>query len=528
MELRQVLHVVLAGGAQLFGWISVGKAQEVSAVPIRVESNQVVVPVVVLDQVRLGQLQRMDSVEFANEAKDKQLDFLKGIAVSGMTARDFQVFEDGHEENIRSANFEAEFQTRVKDSLGEHIEAVGVGGGIWLIPGFQVPELNLTKTLSAGHRDLESGNRAIVKMAAWPGYLIAYTPPASAAGSCHQITVKANRPNTVVYARSEYCGPNQSTVDPLNGTELGQQMQSAAASKRPTEVPLSLAAASLFTTSAESRVEISLEWPSKPRELVGKDCRDPPKVAVLGSIVGKEGNLVARFSDWWSPALSEEPLPLLTPGHVASCVLPAPNRYETQLYLGPGEFNLRVVLRNGEELGRAETPLIVQQHDGQHLALSGIALAKSFREGQVGPLDASVKTVGNYVALISNTVQYMPAADTRFRKGEPFYFYFELSEPEAAALPNCSQATPRTGLANGCGSEIQIHVRIVEAKTGELVSAPKPIAAAPYRLKADAVVPIGGGLNISSLSQGSYRLEVKATDLGGQSTSWRAANFTVE
>jgi hypothetical protein len=42
------------------------------------------------------------------------------------------------------------------------------------------------------------------------------------------------------------------------------------------------------------------------------------------------------------------------------------------------------------------------------------------------------------------------------------------------------------------------------------------------------VIPIGRGIDISKLPNGSYRLDVQATDSTGKSTAWRTANFTVE
>jgi hypothetical protein len=248
MALRRALRLVGAVGALSLVRMPIGEAQEVSAVPIRVESNQVVVPVVVLDQVKLRQLQRMDPVEFAKEAREKQLEFVRGIAVGGMTVEDFQLFEDGREENVRSLVSEPQFQAHVKDNLGEHLEAIGVGGGIWSISELQVPELNLTKRFSVGRHNSESESRAIVKVAAWPGYLMAYTPPVSAAGSCHQVMVQTHRANALVYARSEYCRPNDSTVDALNDTSLGRRMRSDLASQRRAEILLSLAATPLFVT----------------------------------------------------------------------------------------------------------------------------------------------------------------------------------------------------------------------------------------------------------------------------------------
>jgi hypothetical protein len=42
------------------------------------------------------------------------------------------------------------------------------------------------------------------------------------------------------------------------------------------------------------------------------------------------------------------------------------------------------------------------------------------------------------------------------------------------------------------------------------------------------VIPVGRGIDISKLPNGSYRLDVQASDSTGKNTAWRTASFTVE
>jgi hypothetical protein len=98
-----------------------------------------------------------------------------------------------------------------------------------------------------------------------------------------------------------------------------------------------------------------------------------------------------------------------------------------------------------------------------------------------------------------------PTANTRFKRGETLYTYFEVYEP---LLAGQSPAT------------VQIQMRIVDVKTGELKTDPQPLSATPYAKAGSPVIPIGRGIDISKLPTGSYRLEVQANDSAGKSTPW--------
>ncbi len=55
----------------------------------------------------------------------------------------------------------------------------------------------------------------------------------------------------------------------------------------------------------------------------------------------------------------------------------------------------------------------------------------------------------------------------------------------------------------------------------------EPVSAAPYIVPGSSLIPIARGIDLSTLADGPYRLEVQAT-AAGQDTPWRAANFQVE
>ena len=115
--------------------------------------------------------------------------------------------------------------------------------------------------------------------------------------------------------------------------------------------------------------------------------------------------------------------------------------------------------------------------------------------------------------LVSKGVEVAVTANAHFKKGDSLCFYFEVYEPQVAGQ---SETT------------VEARLRIVDAKTGEVKRGLQPGSATPFIKPGDPVIPLGGGIDISNLPKGAYRLEVQATDSTGKSTAWRATNFTIE
>jgi len=191
-----------------------------------------------------------------------------------------------------------------------------------------------------------------------------------------------------------------------------------------------------------------------------------------------------------------------------------PNRYETQIELAPGEYNLQVVLSDGSKFGRVQERLVIDAYDGKRLAISSVMLCKRFRDAAgIAKEHTKQDFAPQYIPLVSNGLQFTPAGDTRFRKGEPLFGYFEVYEPS---------------LGKGPGTQVQTRLRITNVQSGELKVDTSFRDAASWIQPGNSVIPISEQVAIDKLPKGSYRLEVQATDSAGATTSWRAANFTVE
>jgi|SRR5579875_327777 len=497
---QRVVCALWLGSAAACSLAPAAVAQMANGAAIRVESNQVVVPVVVVDKRRAARLQNMGAYTVLSEWNSKDFTEWTNIAVPDLVARDFRVFEDGREQKIeRVIDNRETFPSSARDNLGQYFEFVGIGGGTWVVP---VPS-----RLSSASADVVVPDLS--------GYLIAYAPPPSPPGSCHTVSVKVDRPNSLVYARPEYCNTKDIGADPLNGTKVGKKLEKDLLSaKKKGKIKLSLTTFVPFSSTGKAPVRIYAEFPSKPSNWA--NCAESAKktISILGAIYAKDGTPAARFSDFASKGPDANfflgtPESYLPPMSLP-CASPEPNRYQTEMLLPPGQYELRMVLRDENKFGRAMARFTVGSRDGMRLAISGIALARRFRKVSPTSVNAATEIPENYAPLITKGVEVIPTADKRFKKSDPFYFYFQVYE---------SQQTSST---------VKALLRIVNAKTGTVMRLIGPFNVAPYSTPGDPVIPIGGGIDVNDLPPGSYRLEARATDSKGQSTNWQTTNFTID
>ena len=528
---------------------------------LTVQTNLVLVPVFVYDPARMAEAPKEEMpcaramvVTFfqlppTQAYLPKDCDVTE---VQGLAAKDFRLFEDGVEQQIGS--FEAAaWRTVVRDNLGWHLQASDTPRGIW-----SLSELSGLKKVPFVSTDF---------------HILGYVPREAREG-CHSIRVVVDRPNLLVFARDEYCG-GQSPSDPLPGTRLGKDLERILASDKRGKIPLSLQAATFNTSENESLVDLCLRFPWNDlyRKWDPSNWTLHARIGVMGVIRAKDGAVAARFSDLLYPSywpafdqggtkyiawekgttnLSTAVPRLLTPGsankvaisdsgtgngtlalsfrNVAGEITPdysaistaldssdpfwIPTRYETQVNVPAGDYNLEVVLNDGWNFGRAEMPLTIEAYDGKQLALSSVALCKSLRSSAVAAKEAAQANFApQYVQLVSKGILYTLDGDTNFTKGESLFAYFEVYGPQ---LPE-SSAPP-----------VSVHLRVLESSTDKLREDFAPFDAAPYQRPRSSVLCVGRKIPIDQLQAGHYRLEAQATTPTGSSTIWRAASFTVK
>ena len=463
---------------------------------IRVESNQVLVPAVVFDKKLYTLTDHKHQKLPLSELIARDPHFWDTIAVRNLTAKDFHIFEDGKEQTILKTTFEAPTASIVADNQGRHPETIGSGGGKWTYP------------------DLSTSDHSL--LLPWPQYVIAYIPSASPIGTCHQIKVTVGRSNFIVWARSEYCNTPHPASDPLLGTGTGQQMERDLASGAAGKIDLTVHTLALYTGAQTARVNIQLTFPWNSLKYDFKDGTLRASIGTLGIISSKNGDTVARFSDFACCEYGNENKNSSSASNTKSVPAQAstmiPSRYDTQLDLPPGEYTLQVILSDGENFGATRIPLILEDYSHQQLAVDAIALCARVRKVSGDSSAAPAASPGNYLPLVSKGVEFTPAASAEFNNAEMLYPYFQIYAPQLAAQP------PVT---------LTAHLRVVDALTSKIVQDFQEVNVAPYIQPGTSFVTITRGIDLRNFAEGSYRLEIQATDSTGKITPWQKADFSV-
>lgn len=533
-----------------------------TAPKVTVETNLVLVPVFVYDPARMAQAPKDElpcaradvAVFFKIPNTQPYLPTDCDVTeVHGLTVKDFRLFQDGAEQQILRTDPGA-WWTLVRDNLGWHMQSSDTPRGIW-----GLSELSAVKKVPVINREFQ---------------MLAYVSKTATDG-CHRIRVEIDRPNLLVFARNQYC-TGQTPSDPLKGTDLGKELDRALASEKRGKIRLSLQAGTFYTSGDQSRVDVSVQFPSKDlyRKWDTSNWTLYARIAVMGIVRRTDGSIAARFSDllypsyWptfdqggtkyiaWEKATSElsggiprqlngagSSLNLgssdsrygndtlaLTFRNAAGVIKPdvasiavaldssdpfwIPIRYKTQMDLPPGEYKLQVVLSDGWNLGRAEMPLTLAPYDRKELALSSVVLCKRLRDAAVAAKEAAAANFApQYLPLVSKGIEFSPAGDASFARDSQFFAYFEVYEPLLAQEPATS---------------VKVQMRILDSGTDTVKAEFAPLDAAPYKDPESGVFRVARTILIRELSKGAYRLEVRAQDSAGGITDWRGADFTVE
>ncbi len=446
--------------------------------------------------------------------------------VRGLTARDFRLFQDGVEQKIVSVTLE-DWSMVVRDSLGWHNSFSLTPAGEWSTP------------------DLERAGFYPERRE--PLYLLTYVPLSGKPGSCHKIRVKVARPDTLVLARNSYC-VGQTPSDPLSGTKFGKKLEAALSADRRGKFQLSMQAGVFYGSNGKALVDIALRVPWKSLHCTWNLSNGKLRatIGVLVEIRGKDGRVVARLGDlafpsYWPTFVSGAGL--VVPGGLVPRSPPEafsqrggpqpagfpqprprdlrrlirrepgwlPNRYETQVVLPPGSYQLQAVMSDGKHFGRAAMPLVVPDVAGQRLELSSIALCRRMRDAAAANAEAvDGHFAPQYIPLVSKTIQVALTAKPRFTEAEGPVAYFEVNDPLLS-----KKTTP-----------LEVYIRVLDASTGKTVATFAPFDALPYEQSGNAVIRIAREIPVQELDPGTYRLEVRAANSVG-STPWRTADFTV-
>jgi VWFA-related protein len=332
-------------------------------------------------------------------------------------------------------------------------------------------------------------------------YVLGYTPPESAEGSCHSLKVKVDKGGSSIRSRSGYCNVRQ--VDVLAGKPAETELEAIAVGVSAGKLGAPLQLPFFYASPNVARVNVAMEIPSKGFNFEKVKGKLHAEMNILGIAYRADNSVGAKFSDtlkfdYENKVQVEE-------------FTKKPVHYETQLDVSSGQYNFRVVFSaGGENFGKIEKPLVIEPYDGKQFAVSGMALGELHKMENDSGLDAVL--IEDKVPLVAMGVQDVPTGLYSFKPTDPVGLYLEIYEP---------------GLTEENAPKVMLALKITDRKSGESKVASGTMALDNYVRKGNPVVPVIMKLPLKDLPAGSYHLDVACGDSTGKQIH-RTADFEVE
>lgn len=341
-------------------------------------------------------------------------------------------------------------------------------------------------------------------------YVLGYTPAESPEGTCHTLRVKVERSGTVVRSRSGYC--NTRPVDLLAGKPEEKELENHALGSQSGTLPTASVVAPFFYTGPNTaRVNLVMEIPGEDFKFSKEKGKQRASMNVLGIASKPDGTVAARFSDTVNLELDDKKQVEESRKH--------PYQYANQFELASGKYTLKVVFSSeGEKFGKIEMPLAIDPYDKGQFTLSGMALSKNIRKVTDMATQLDGLLLEDRTPLVALGMELIPTAETHFRTSDPAAIYLEIYEPLLLAKADAPVKLPRVG----------VQFDVVDRKSGEHKISAGVENPQSAMQAGNPVIPVGLKLPVDQLSPGSYRVEIKAVDSGGNSSNVRSADFEVE
>ena len=333
-------------------------------------------------------------------------------------------------------------------------------------------------------------------------YIVGYTPPESADGSCHTLKVKVDRGGTTVRSRSGYC--NVKSHDVLAGNPIEKTLESRATAAAAGTIAAAMRAPFFYTGANTARVAVAIEIPSDAIKFEKIKGKMHANVNVLGIAYKPDGSVGARFSDVVKLDFDKE--------KEVQAFKTQPLHYENQFDVAAGTYKLKVVFDSGDaSFGKLEAPLAINAYETNDFAVSGIAFSKVF--AKVTDAEANLDSVllEGRSPLVAGGYQFTPTGSSRFKAADKVVMYFEVYDPALA-----SEAKPK----------VAVQIRILDGKTLDVKQDSGNVLVDNFVKAGSPVVPAGMRMPIEALAPGAYRVEIKGLDSTGN-FAVRAADFEI-
>jgi hypothetical protein len=230
----------------------------------------------------------------------------------------------------------------------------------------------------------------------------------------------------------------------------------------------------------------------------------------VGIAYAEDGAVAARFSDSVKVMFEEK--------KEKEAFDKETYHYEKQFEMAPGKYLLKVVFSSSaEQLGRLETPMVIEPWETAQFTISSLALSRSARPVKTAATEFDAELIENHVPLIVGGIQIMPSGSNHFKKSEKNYVYAEVYEP-AMAVPDAQEKDVPA---------MAVHLELLDAKSGEVKKDFGSIRLQIPPVTGNPRVPVGLVVTAPELEAGSYRLRVTAMDATGRAVA-RSAGIQLE
>jgi hypothetical protein len=335
-------------------------------------------------------------------------------------------------------------------------------------------------------------------------YILGYTPPEAAVGTCHALRVRVEQKDTSVRFRTGYC--NGKTQDVLAGNPVEKTLESRVSGSAAGNIAATIQTPFFYTGPNVARVNIAMEIPASALKFEKEKGRFQAEMNVLGVAYKPDGSVGARFSDTIKRDFEDK--------KQVEAFQQLPFHYENQFEAASGDYNLKVVFSaGGSNFGKLEAPLKIEPWSSQ-FGLGSIALSREFHPAaQMGALDASL--IEDKVPLIAGGAQVIPYGSNKFTKAAPPVFYTEVYEP--LLLNADPKNKPVIGLT----------IRVLDRNTKEQKYSSGLMPLNMNGVPDNPTVPLAEKIPLDNVPPGQYTVEVQARDTAGKSAT-RTADFDLQ
>ena len=333
-------------------------------------------------------------------------------------------------------------------------------------------------------------------------YLLGYTPPESAEGSCHNLKVKVDKGGLTVRARTGYC--NVAKPDLLQGKPIEKTLETEVQSPEPGSLHAPLQIPYFYTSADTARVDVAMEIPTATVKFEKVKGKHHAEINILGVAYKPDGSVGARFSDTVKLDFEDK--------KEMEEFVSKPMHYDNQFDIASGKYTFKVAFNAGGEFGKLERPLEIAPYDGKQVAISDVALSTDMHKASEADTALDTLLLEGRTPLVASGMQIVPTGTDHFKKTDMAVTYMEVYEPD-----NVTQAPPRLG----------IQLVITDKGTGKVDADSGLIEMTRLEQAGNPVVAIGLRLPVAELPPGAYRAQYIAKDDRGRSAS-RTIEFDVE